>query len=260
MFKLPGQVPLSTAPWRGPKRRKRRNLLARAQQKQQFNLAMLGGRRDWGRLINTLPALAGWASQRPLYMQALRRWHQLYTATVSEAMMAASLESAAFVCFTIDATGARVVGDFGSGFSSVALRLHAQRRPGLTVWSVDDDIFWLSQTGQFLRRHGLDDQRLLPWPDFAAGAGPQVFDVVFHDLGDMRTRRKALPTLWTRLQYGGLMILDDMHKPIYRAAALRFHARETGQASDSAYSLRSVTGDCFDRYAWLLRKNPAKPG
>jgi predicted O-methyltransferase YrrM len=259
MFNLPSTVALSTAPWRGPRRRKRRNLLQRAQALQLFRSALVQGRRDWGSLIANVPALANWSTQRPHYEQSLRRWHQLYTATVSEAMMAASLETAAFVCFAVDALGARTVADFGSGFSSVALRAHAQRRAELTVWSVDDDAFWLEKTGAFLRRHGLNYERMLNWPDFAAGAGPHSLDVILHDLGDMRTRRRVLPTLWEHLAPGGVMILDDMHKPIYRQAALRFSAEQTAQNGAGSYSLRAITADRFARYAWLMQKNAAEP-
>ncbi len=262
MQNLPSLVPLSTAPWRGPKRRKLRNLLARDNQQRQFRLAALDGQRDWARAMADHPALRGWSAAKPRYVQALKRWHALYTATVSEAMMAASLESAAFLCFAVDAVGALVVADMGSGFSSVALRVHARRRPGLQVWSVDDDAYWLDRTGAFLRRHGLNADQRLSWADFAAGQGPGLgqIDLIFHDLGNMVTRRRVLPILWQRLAATGWVILDDMHKPIYRSAAIRFSVEPPFETGASAYSLRSLTVDRFSRYAWLLCKKSCKTG
>ena len=88
--------------------------------------------------------------------------------------------------------------------------------------------------------------------DSFQSAPPRMFDLIFYDLGlaeDIRT--ELFEETAGRLAPGGVMILDDIHKPAYRQAV--FHKLERLKDLRS-YSLRAFTGDLLGRHAQLLVK------
>ena len=137
--------------------------------------------------------------------------------------------------------------DLGSGFTSWALRDWAQGRD-VTVHSVDDSPEWLEKTRGYLAERGFTDDRLHVWPEFAAGGFEGSFDLVVHDLGFMDTRFEVLDTVVGLARPGGLVLLDDMHKPDFRDKALT-HLEAKGLA---AYSLKRITRDRLTRFAYAL--------
>ena len=237
---------ISIAPFRGPFHRKRRNRLMRANERGAFRLAQAKASGEWGRLLAAVPGLAD--TDASLLTGRLQRLYAAYTAQVSEAMMAASLSACVTALRLVQATGAKRIADLGSGFSSVAFRA-VLANPAFQLWSVDDDAFWLARTGSFLGKRGLRRDGLMVWQDFAA-QGPETLDLIFHDLGDMVTRRSVLPLLWQKLAPGGVLVLDDMHKPVYRRAVRAFLA---DKPCDS-FSLQQKTGDQWGRYDWAVIK------
>ncbi|MGW5667238.1 hypothetical protein [Micromonospora sp. NPDC003776] len=166
--------------------------------------------------------------------------HAEYVSRVSTAKMAMSLESAAFLTAYCRRAGVSRVLDLGSGFSSLVFR-----RCGVPeVVSVDDHDGWLEATRDYLEHSGHPGGELMPWRDVDR-LDPARFDLVFHDLGSMATRRAALPRVLRLVTDAGVVFLDDVHKPDYRRAA----EAEVRRAGRRWVSLAAFTRDHLDRYA-----------
>ena len=207
------------------------------------------GWRDDGTLRDRIPALVEYESLAKASREKLTDHHAAYVSSVSNDVMAASIELCAFmdVFCQIGAPG-RVV-DLGSGFSSFILRTYAAAATTpCEVHSVDDHAGWLSKTGEYLEGHGLSADNLWHWPDFIASIEPGSFDVVLHDMGSMAFRAEKLREVLTLAKPGGHIILDDVHKPAYREH-VHMVLEEEGLEH---LSLKKITGDSKARYAYLV--------
>lgn len=182
------------------------------------------------------PVLGYWAER-----------HRRYITDVSSEVMAASLESAAFLQVFCDWAEPSRVADLGSGFSSWLLREWAAAHDAV-VWSVDDDAEWLERTRHLLEENGLETRHMELWSQFVS-ANPGAFDLVFHDAGSMEFRLENLPRVCELVREGGWLIIDDVHKPTYRRGVQEFF--ETRDVE--VFSLRSCTLDRLTRYAYLIR-------
>jgi predicted O-methyltransferase YrrM len=132
--------------------------------------------------------------------------------------------------------------DLGSGFSSYVFRWGAQ--PTRRVCSVDVSSRWLERTARFLQEHQIERAELLDLRSFAAADRREQFDLVFHDIAELSDRIDMLEAVMQLCRPGGLLVLDDMHVPRYRAAVLQ----ALRAASFELYSLRPRT-----RQSWRLR-------
>lgn len=180
-------------------------------------------------------------------MRELRPAYDRYVAEVSEADMAASLETMGLVLALCRGLEPARVADLGSGFSSYVLRLWAGDS-GARVYSVDDNPAWLAKTRDFLAADGLEADRLMTWEAFQAlpREEPAGLDLVFHDLGDMATRRAAFD--WILAKAPGVPVLvDDVHK---RKGEHFFQAART--AGRELLPLKDLTLDRFGRFSALL--------
>ena len=173
---------------------------------------------------------------------------EAYGREVSTPDMAISLESATLLAALCELRRPRRVLDAGSGFSSYVLRRFSSG--DREIWSIDDNEQWLAMTRTYLKQQGVDDDRLLPWDAFVE-SDEREFDLIFHDLGAIRTvRSDTLPEVCARLGPDGLILLDDFHKHRYRAHARRILARH----GFDVVPLRHHTLDGFGRYAALARR------
>lgn len=210
----------------------------------------LRARRDHDAVVGAVPELAGISEVMAPHARRLAPAHEDYCSRVGHPVHAASIELTALMLALVERRQVRRVVDLGSGFTSWALRQY-KRDTGadLDIWSVDDSPEWLAKTRAFLAETGLDDDQLRVWSEFIEEDGHAgTFDLVLHDLGFMDTRFKALDKASALARPGGLVVLDDMHKPDFRDKALaQLEAR--GQA---AYSLKVLTRDSLTRYAYLL--------
>lgn len=139
-----------------------------------------------------------------------------YAVTVSPDWMAMSFPAAVFLASLCESTEAKVVADFGSGFSSVVLRRYAAQS-GAHVVSVDDNPEWLGRTAQFLESLSLPTDDLVLWDDWLAGEWPPM-DVAFHDLASGDLREAAMPLIADRMRTGGHLVFDDAHNQSHKAA------------------------------------------
>jgi predicted O-methyltransferase YrrM len=213
------------------------------------------GRWDLARLRYRIPELRSFESLARESRRELEPCYREYVSNVSTPGMSVSVELAVFLdvlCRLIEPD--RIL-DLGSGFSSFVLRRHlASRDVGVhsVIWSIDDSPEWLEQTRVYLRRHGLSTENLLTW-DVLCRRPPEPFDLVLHDLGRMPVRQTVLEDGLVLCRTGGLLVLDDVHKPAYRAHA----ARVLKRAGLDYFSLRRLTLDSLGRYSWLAQRRAA---
>lgn len=184
------------------------------------------------------------------WSDGLRGLYSEYVTTCSTKKMAISLQSAEAIAELCILRRPGTVLDFGSGLSTATLGY--VKKLGLAtpiVESVDSSSEWLGKTRSFLEAHRLQVERLTALDDFSF---ERRFDFIIHDIGDMGRRAQLLPHMWSMLNPGGWMMLDDFHKPKYRKSAEGFlsnvdHARDE--------PLSQGTMDQFKRYALFVQKS-----
>jgi len=181
--------------------------------------------------------------------QDLAPHHAAYVRNVSTPEMALSLETSAFILALVRAMRPHAVADLGSGFSSFVLRFHAAEAgsDSVVVHSVDDSAGWLEHTADFLRATGMPTSGLYPWAAYRQRDPAQRFGIVLHDLGDMDSRRDALPFVMRMRATHGVVVLDDMHKKEYAPVA-RAQFRAAGL---HVFQVRRYTLDRLGRFAEL---------
>jgi predicted O-methyltransferase YrrM len=181
---------------------------------------------------------------------ALRLRHQDYVSRISNEVAASSIETCRFIIDQLHFMQALKAADLGSGFSSYVLRsenLGSAANHALKVYSCDTNAFWLEKTRAFLAETGCNSDGLMLWDDFIT-IGIADLDLVFHDLGSPDTRGKTLPEALRLCRKGGILIVDDVHKPVVRQAVLS----ETRKRGLQCYDLIDRTMDQFGRYAWAI--------
>jgi len=204
-------------------------------------------RRDHVAVVGAVPELEDIDSAMATHSERLTPIHEDYCARVGHPVHAASVELAALVLVLCERRGVKRVVDLGSGFTSWALRDWAAGRD-VTVHSVDDSPEWLEKTREYLNETDMADDRLHVWEDFASQDFAGTFDLVIHDLGFMDTRYRVIETAVGLARPGGLVLLDDMHKPDFRDKALAW-VESQGLV---AYSLKKLTRDTLTRFAYAL--------
>lgn len=207
------------------------------------------GRRDWPASVAAVPALAELDGQIDALAARFADDHARYCREVGHPVHAASLELVGLLVGLVQHTRPRRVIDLGSGFSSYVLRtLAAEAGAPIEVHSVDDSPEWLEKTRGYLRDKGVSDAGLFTWADFGAAGRAGGYDLVLHDMGFMDTRFATLDAVVDLARPGGLVLLDDMHKPDYRDKALA----RLGERGLRPLSLRRLTHDALTRFAYLL--------
>lgn len=183
-------------------------------------------------------------SLRPL-ADELRPDYDDYVANVSTPDYALSLELAALLLHLVRAQRPRTIIDMGSGFSTFVF-CKARRDLSLdaTIISVDTDPRWAEKSLAFLGDRGLEVDQLLD-ADQARDALPTHADLVFHDLNGLPARPPWIPILSQMIGDGGILIIDDCHKPIYWRQCRRMTKRSGRQFA----SLRGWTLDHYGRFA-----------
>jgi predicted O-methyltransferase YrrM len=201
-------------------------------------------RSELGELLGAAAVASAVRRLRQLRGDLRPAWRE-YTRTVSSPPMAVSLQAAALCAYLCEHLQPRRIADLGSGFSTVVFARHA-RTTACDVVSVDDDDGWLRRTEHHLDRLGLRVAFLGGLGDFEPSA---AFDLVFYDLGRMPVRERRLQWATSLVAEGGLVVIDDLHKPDY-AEQVRRHARAENL---QLIELRAATVDRFGRYVGVAR-------
>ena len=213
-------------------------------------------RRDHAAVTSVIPVLDRIDTAAAPYRARLAPVHADYCARIGHPVHAASIELTAIVLALCDRLAVQSVVDLGSGFTSWAIRDWAmqQGRP-IDVHSVDDSPEWLEKTRGWLAEKDLADNNLHVWSEFVTKGFGGHFDLVIHDLGFMDTRYRVLDDAIGLARPGGLVLLDDMHKPDFRDQAL---ARLESQGL-TPYSLKTLTRDKLTRFAYILKRPDTTP-
>ncbi|MFW9872209.1 MAG: hypothetical protein ACFFG0_03830 [Candidatus Thorarchaeota archaeon] len=147
------------------------------------------------------------------YVDFLKEDYQDYITTVTTQEMAASLECSSFLLYLCDKISPRAVADFGSGFSSFALRKYRKHTGKLfTLKSIDTDKEWLKKTSHFIKRKGMVDSNLILFKEFIEDL-PIQFDLILFDIAYYQdgTRQNILPMVLNNCVNENTNILfDDM--------------------------------------------------
>ncbi len=190
-------------------------------------------------------------------------YHTDYCARVGHPNHAASVELITFMVVLARATQPKRVVDLGSGLTSWAMRrLSAEIAAGegaildavggwpgdgFTVTSVDDSPEWLEKTRGYLGEQGVSTDDLHVWSEFIEGDVRGRYDLVLHDMGTMDTRARTLMQAVGLARAGGVVVLDDMHKPDFRVGALR----DLEGVGLPTLSAKAFTRDALTRFAYL---------
>jgi len=106
----------------------------------------------------------------------------------------------------------------GSGWSTTALRMWAEEKPGRYITTTDHKPAWLALAEAECVMEGLIPARFAPHQDLARESPDLAFDVVLVDLADTPTRVEHLAQFVRWTKPGGMMVLDDWHVPSYAHA------------------------------------------
>ncbi len=201
------------------------------------------------RLESSFPFLRNYDLVLQKALTELEPRYKEYIKNVIDARITISLETATFLQVFCEGFRPRSVLDLGSGFSSFVFRSYAERQGNVEVVSVDDHPEWLKKTRAYLQECGVSDANLHLWSDFSSGKKGH-FDLVFHDLGNLQTRRDALPfVIDSAFPRKGVVVLDDIHKTGYW---LYFNQIVPRYFDYRFLSGKPFTLDKFGRFAGLI--------
>lgn len=229
-----------------------RSVAYRLSRRAQLLLEWYRGMRDARRIRRAFPQLLCNPAIAEVSRRELEPYYSEYVTTVSNPVMAISLELAVFLDAACAALTPRRLLDLGSGFSSFVLQRYAvQAGATVEVQSVDHDTEWLATTRRFLEVRGLRISGMSSWSEFRSRKHAP-FDLILHDLGGpghdhIKYRLSVLPDVLDLLAPGGVLVLDDAH-----LRALGPAARRLLDARGWRYwSLREFVQDGFGRWALL---------
>lgn len=170
--------------------------------------------------------------------------HRRYVQEISAPEWAISFEASSWIsahCFAEKEKIFRAC-DLGSGFTSWVLRT----RLDCPVDSVDHNAEWLGKTKDWLEAQGTRTDGLMTWE--AWQAWDELYDLIVCDLGGGR-RGEQFPGVLDRLRPGGVVLVDDMHRPQYNllvqgeALKRRMNCVTLGQTLDGFGRFSAVVTD-----------------
>jgi len=182
-------------------------------------------------------------------IELLRPYYLQYINEISSSNMAASLELSGYLLSICQTNQYSRLLDMGSGFSSFILRHYAKENPHAQVVSVDDNAAWLEKTKAFLEQHHLGTKNIFHLDNFI-NFNENDFDLVLHDLNFVEVRINYIELLIQKTKQGGLLIMDDVHKPDYLFALLSKLKKEKVKPFD----IKTITEDSFGRFALAVIK------
>jgi len=171
-----------------------------------------------------------------------------YISTISTRSMAASLLCCSYFIHLIKTLNPKRVIDFGSGFSSFAIRKYNKLTGSkIETWSVDSDKLWLERSIEFCNENGVDTNHFYTWDQVKDNDVP--FDLIFFDIDRTVNRIRYFNDLFDRFSDNGSYILfDDMHKKV-----LSRHLHSKLKHIDHIfYDTSEVTRD-RNRYSYLVK-------
>ncbi|MQF98139.1 MAG: hypothetical protein FI729_01215 [SAR202 cluster bacterium] len=138
--------------------------------------------------------------------------------------------------------GIKRVADFGSGFSSFAIRKYC---PQVENNSYDTDAEWLKKTEGYLKREGVNSDNLHTYTDDFS----EDFDLIVWDLKNQSFRKTEFLKVKEKFT-NSICIIDDCHDPSYIQMCRDL-------AANDGWKLTEITEvkDEFGRYVSILRRS-----
>ena len=138
--------------------------------------------------------------------------------------------------------GIKRVADFGSGFSSFAIRKYC---PQVENNSYDTDAEWLKKTEGYLKKEGVNSDNLHTYTDDFS----EDFDLIVWDLKNQSFRKTEFLKVKEKFT-NSICIIDDCHDPSYIQMCRDL-------AANDGWKLTEITEvkDEFGRYVSILRRS-----
>ena len=138
--------------------------------------------------------------------------------------------------------GIKRVADFGSGFSSFAIRKYC---PQVENNSYDTDAEWLKKTEGYLKKEGVNSDNLHTYTDDFS----EDFDLIGWDLKNQSFRKTEFLKVKEKFT-NSICIIDDCHDPSYIQMCRDL-------AANDGWKLTEITEvkDEFGRYVSILRRS-----
>ncbi len=174
----------------------------------------------------------------------IQPYYKKYIQDISSANMAASLEVVSLMYTICKINNYKKILDLGSGLSSVVFRLYASKHPGVEVHSVDDSEEWLIKTKDFLSSYDFKIANISSLHEFIESK-ESGFDFIFYDMNFAEVRINHIKWLLGLIKTGGVIIIDDVHKPDYYFSLLE----KIKEEPYDIFSLKKFTLDNFGRFS-----------
>lgn len=176
----------------------------------------------------------------------LKRWYDDYVINVSSKSMAASLSCCSYFLQLIETLKPKSVIDFGSGFSSFAIRRYKKiTGENIKTYSVDSDKEWLLKSKLFCEENRIPSDNFYTWEEVPR----ETFDLIFFDIDMTKKRLGYFKPLFKDFCHDRTVILfDDMHKPILKN---KFH-EEIKKRKCEFYDTENITKEGI-RFSYLLQ-------
>lgn len=196
--------------------------------------------------------MGAFLQERVRIAECLREPHQRYVTAVSIPEAAISLELACVLMHLCEVKRPSLLLDTGSGFSSYVFRCYQADRLAagekIEVYSCDDSEDWLLKTEEFLGQTGLSVANLVSWGFLKQNMPNLRFDLILHDLGNPSTRCSTMREVVDSRAQDGIVVLDDVHKPMIHKTAFEVVREGKFVLED----VQEYTTDGFGRYSWCI--------
>lgn len=170
--------------------------------------------------------------------------YKLYTKTISSEEMCISENQYGLIAYILRNYNLNNRLDTGSGFSSYVIR--KETLDNQIHVSVEDSDIWRQKTTEFFKSHKLDSTNLVSVQEFEKLN--YTYDFIFHDMGNMETRRSSLSMILSKLNLNGFIMLDDVHKQSYVEYV------KTKMENFLQIDITQLSIDRFGRHAYLYKK------
>ena len=116
------------------------------------------------------------------------------------------------------------------------------------IQTYDDDELWLKRTEEFIKSKNLPFHKIGLWSDFK-DFNKETFDFIFYDLGRIPVRLENMSYVFSLLNNGGTIIVDDVHKTSVNDECIST-IKEQGLKIEE-----STDKDKFGRYSYVVSKH-----
>ncbi len=183
--------------------------------------------------------------------QKYKSVYEDYINTVSTEIMATSFEQCIILYLISCNLYDKKILDAGSGISSYFLRVGSINTSSVN-YTIDTSIEWLLKTKNFLEFNKINSNHMY---SLLESNSDMKYDFIYYDLGYIHERIGFIHNITSRLNVGGMIMIDDLH----------FNSSPDCMVHDFVYQyytsdlwteidIRSISTDKYGRYATIFVK------